>query len=508
MFMQESGKVARDIKEIYILDASAFGNSALADLSELGYRHLYGIDLNQEVYNMPYYTRIKYSYGDMLNTHFPDNMLDFVYNVKGIRKASDLKRFIGESKRILDNNGYLLLTARSKKEAEEIINKVVAQKVKLFYTTEAKNLIGLCFKVTKSSSTKRVRELNIIAESLNQKEGVDTYVQSLKKILEKEGITTNLYKRYEEADRSKDTIIEYVPAFGLDFPKGNYLIDVHQTVSKSRFWIEMKEIAKKIISNPRELVGIVRLILSNLTYTMLIFKRAGKSDNETEILQKHKLIVRSREIAESSKLKNYVIMPLAEYGKPMKRKEAPKELHLGAMGFARRSKNFDKICELAKRLGIKATLSISISKADEATEKATSYIANDLYKRYNSNKIKILVGFQSDEKMKEIFAKCSHFISAANDGMFQSGSIRYMMKFGRPVISTDNYQAREAQSYRVKKLEEITVGYLRKTTEPVNLDDGFRYLIKILHYDYPAEQFKEEKIKNLVNLLMEKCIIK
>lgn len=483
LFMQENGKFPL-AKGKYILNSKVCGDTSLAHLSEQGYTHLYGLDLDNKIYDMPHYTRIKYSYGDMLNTHFPERMFDMVYTLISIStlQNAELEKFIAETKRILDNGGILLIKA-DRKNKTPVINRLKKFGFKFLREKYDNNSVFLWSKIIKPDRKEKIKEINIVAESLGQREGVDTYVQSLKKRFVEAGIKVNLYKTYEEADKSKKTIIQYVPAFGFDFPKGDYIIDVHQTVSKTRFRTEIKEIMRKIFENPQELIAIIRLVSSNFGYAMMLGKRAGKSDEETQSLQKHKLIVRSREIAESSGLIDYTVVPLAAYHNPRAKIIPSKELHIGSMGFARRSKNFDQICELAKRLGIKATLTISTSGADKETQKATSYIAHDLYQRYNSKMIKILVGFHSEEELAKILSGCSHFISAANDGMFQSGSLRYMMKFGKAVISTDNYQAREAQVYRVKSLDNITRQYLKKTTEPINIDDGFRYLLKVLEQD-------------------------
>jgi hypothetical protein len=59
--------------------------------------------------------------------------------------------------------------------------------------------------------------------------------------------------------------------------------------------------------------------------------------------------------------------------------------------------------------------------------------------------------------------------------------MRYMVSLNKPVLSTDIYQAKEAQVIRVKCLKNITREFLESTRGSLtDIDDGTRYLVKIL----------------------------
>jgi len=482
----------------YILSFGAFNDTSLASLSKLGHNHLYGIDSNKRIYDMPDYTQVKYSYSPMDNTHFPKSFFEVVYNLNSsgyFSNMESLKGFLQESQRILSDKGTLLLFISSsnfsKADVEEIIRHsaklgfVPAQKEKL---PDGEYSVLLEFTLSKKEIKNKIKQVNLVVASLGKGEGMDVCYQLLHKRFEEIGIKAPLYKSYDEVDKKFLTIIGYVPAYNPTYPRGGkFMIDAHQTQASSRFWIEVKNIIRDVIKNPIEFFRIMKIIIFHFGYAFQTTQRLKTNDNKE--LGEHFLILRTNELAQASGFKDYTIMPLAAFGTPIKSKK-PKEIHIGSFGFATKGKHFDQICELAKRLGIKATIWMGASRMNNVTESTTNYLAQDIYDRYNSKMISVRAGEYTEEQLIKGMKECTHFISAQGDAMVTSASLRHMILMGRPVISVDNYISKEAQIHRVNSLDDITLEYLRKTTELTNLDDGFRYLLKILeHVDF-SEDFK------------------
>lgn len=476
----------------YILCYSAENDQSLFYLSKLGYSHLYGIGPNKRICDMPGYTKIKYAYSQLDNTHYPDCFFDVVYNVRPelLSDIENIKKFINESRRILSDKGTLLfpLTYAKNSKTKSDIGGIIEYASKLGFE-EAKKLefpdndctVFLDFRLSKNTKAKDVKEINIIAPSLGSGDGVEIHAENTKSRLKEFGIKANIYKGYEEADKNLITIFEYVPAFNLKFPEtGRYIIDGCQTQSPVRFWMEVSNIFKSVARNPKDIFRIMGILVFHFNYSIQTVDRLKTYDNNE--LEKHFLMLRSNELAEISGFKNYKLMELPSFGEPIKVDAKDKELNIGSFGFATKSKNFDEVCELAKRLDIKATIMLGASKANKVTEDATNELANEIYKRYNSDKISVRVGYYTQEQLIDGMKNCTHFVSAQSDALTASGSLRHMIKLGRPVISVDTYIARDAQVHRVKSLNQITKDYLMNTKELTNLDDGLRYLIKILQY--------------------------
>ena len=95
-------KLSQD-KEKYILDFCALNDFSLAYLNhKYGHKHLYGIDENKKIYDMPYYTQIKYSFSPQEYTHLPESFFDVVYTTNTtnfVANINTIKQFIDESKK-------------------------------------------------------------------------------------------------------------------------------------------------------------------------------------------------------------------------------------------------------------------------------------------------------------------------------------------------------------------------------------------------------------------------
>ena len=94
-----------------ILDMGAYQSATLWGLHNLGFQNLYGIDLNLQIYDLPYSTEIHYRYADMIATHFPSDSFDVCMALSSIEHTpTRLNRFLTEAARITRPGGLLIIT--------------------------------------------------------------------------------------------------------------------------------------------------------------------------------------------------------------------------------------------------------------------------------------------------------------------------------------------------------------------------------------------------------------
>jgi SAM-dependent methyltransferase len=462
------------------LSANALYDRNLSRLAELDYRHLYGIGPNAAIYDMPYYTKIKYLVADPSNTHFPESFFDCVY--VSHPSAGLTEAFLRESARILNDDGILIITTQTNSQIAGP-DLTLARKLGFKETHHQLASSEPCLLQAMMRSTPRKKRkldsVNLVCPTLGRHEGIAEYTLHLKKRFEQAGIHANAFTTWKTNHNDYPTIIEYEPRLQQEIPEESFIIEAHRLPSRYSISVELRNSVKRVLTNPGELFQFLRLIILDVPHLIGVIGQIG-SKRGLGILEGNMLLVRSNELAESSGVARYVLMPHIAYESSELSPRQNGRIHLGSFGFATKAKNFDKICSLAKKLGFQLTLMLSINGFNERTERETQTLAEQLRCRYGSEQIKIHVGFFSDEEIRKELGKCTHLISAQDDSLGTSGSLRYMISIGKPVISLDNMQAREAQVYRVKSLDMLTLKYLRMTTEPINLDDGFRYLVKFL----------------------------
>ena len=454
-------------KNTYILSADGYKDGNIVELAKSRFVHLHGISLNKKIYDMPLYTWVKYSYNNMYDTHYPNGFFDVVYNINP--RISRKEEFIREAQRILDTNGTLILNKSLKNYlgiAQEFFKQIADPDFLLLRR--------------KSRSKKLPKRINVVISTLGKPEGINFTTAIMKKRLAEVDIDAHLYRSYEDAPRQYPTIIEWSPGIKQPIPDDtDNIIETHE------------------ISEPKNDIGfsLGRLIKDKgykywlAAYVLGFVKLKNDNRELNERLQRHTLLARSYELAEYGSLERYFLMPHVVpkdiqhiLGKVKINKK--EELHLGAYGFAAWYKNFDKICDLALRLGVRATLMLSVNRNNHASVLETSSSANWLKKKYdgaNKGKIRIMVGDWSNAQIESMLKKCTHLISTQVSVRNVSSTMRFMASICRPVISIDNYQAREAQVLRVESLDHITIDFLENTrTTLTNMDDGLRYICKIL----------------------------
>ena len=466
----------------YILSPQAFRDPNLPRLAELGYLHLYGIGAHTDICNMPYYTKIKYLVADPAETHFPEGFFDYVYLAHSPVECTEV--LLREFARILSDNGTLIIITDSDPQGINRSLLTLATKLGFKETYQKVEELHSCslhaLKRTNSNVRRLNPSVNLVCPTLGLEEGLAEYTLHLKTRLEQAGIRVNLYRTWRTIQNKSPTIIEYEPRLHQEIPDEGFIIEAHRLPARHSILIELHNVVKRVLAKPSELFQLLRLITLDLGHLIEVMSDVSRKQ-ALHAFQMNLLLVRSNELARLSGVRRYVIMPHIAYRSTEPQTSHPKEqIHLGSFGFASKAKNFDKICDQAKKLKIPLTLMLSINRLNERTEREGRTLAKQLQSRYASEQIRIQVGFFSEKELRTELTKCTHLISAQDDSLGTSGSLRYMISTGRPVISVDNMQAREAQVYRVKNLRMLTIKYLSMTNDAVNSDDGFRYLMKYL----------------------------
>lgn len=167
----------------------------------------------------------------------------------------------------------------------------------------------------------------------------------------------------------------------------------------------------------------------------------------------------------------------------------PAAIRLGAFGFAFPGKRYESIIELARRLGVPATILAAHNDATlELSEISSSYLAQ--LGSLAGGEIEVIDEFLSEEEIIQRLRRCSHLISAMDDNFAQSASMRAMACVGRPIVSLKTKQADEVGAILVDDLDSITLEFLGGCNQLPHVYDGFA--------DYKALLDRLDQVRNLM----------
>ena len=435
---------ANEGKHKFILNADVDSlPMLLPNLAQNGCRNLYGFGKDEDVYLRADYTKIKYEVNDKRNCHFPDGFFDIIVDASG--DCDDMLKY--EYERLLANNGTLILKEGGSLRVHTI----------------------------KKRERRLPRELNIVVCTKGIPEGIRYTTDIMKARLEENGIKVNLCKDMREARRGIPTILEWMPYMTL--PKDRkVIVEAHDLPTLNNIGFSFVRIFSDI-----------RYWMYAPIYAFKFLAFQKKNMEASSRLKKHILIVRSYELARKAKLKDYYIMPHCLplnneiIGNLQGKQNSNKPLCLGAYGFGAWYKNFEETCKIAKRLNIRLIMLLSVNYNNKLAIKETRGNALKLKRKYAGGKIQIKIGDWTNEQIRKELEPATHIISTQISVDNTSSSMRFAYSLGKPIISLDNYQAREAQVIRVKSAEDITKGFLQGTRkERIYMDDGTRYLLKTL----------------------------
>lgn len=487
-------------KSDYILFAGAYHNSSLQMLNSSKFEHLYGFDKNEmynesSLYNEPGYTRIKYLKVSIEETHFPSNFFRAIFALSMIEHLDYLggdifghiENFLREASRLLEDKGFLVITTdyndcpRFKKGQNIFDRRGISRIIKIteqfgfrllfepsleikdkpvhFYRMDY-TFIFLVFVLCKKMEPVSLTDVNILAPQ-TQRDGISIYAKMLQRRFEEVGIIAHLCASEGEIKNEYPTIFEFFSGKMENLPKDKKtIIEMHNTPASS-----IKRFSYYLLRNRS-------------------IEKARFSVKQNRELRHYTLLIRNPEMVTGplSKVSKYFFMPHLAYPDFSIRAD-PRGICIGTFGFLSKNKRFESICDLAVSLNVPAI--ILMSRNYLSSNLKTQKYANEIMQKYSAfHNIKIRFGFFAENEILQELRNCSHIIFNQKNSKIQtSGSYRFLSQLGIPIISTNSFQATESQVYRVNSLKEITLDYLKQTKEPVNQDDGFRYLLNVLKYD-------------------------
>ena len=97
-------------KDAKILDIGCFSSEILYILLKMNFKNLYGIDLNNDLYLMPFADKLNLSRMNFLNTKFENNQFDVITAISVIEHGFKPDALFKEASRILKQGGYFIFS--------------------------------------------------------------------------------------------------------------------------------------------------------------------------------------------------------------------------------------------------------------------------------------------------------------------------------------------------------------------------------------------------------------
>ena len=449
-------------------------------LDSLGFKRLYFIDDHRNVYDNPYYTRIKYIYGDKTNIHFPDSFFKVIFTENNA-PTSEIQKY-------LSSEGTLVIVPKKRHNFPQIgVNAINAENFVLYFTqrnpreaTIKEKDISISTLVTSISA--RPNNAKVLPPSLDilnlstLKEGISIYSEILnQRLLNEFGIKSQIIQSPSET-RSDVVVFEFHK--GLGFTE-SFFDDLENILSSGR---------KMIIES--------HSTLDKWKNRILRLTNRGAF-----------LTMRANEIALYDGLKNYFLLPHLSY--PEIERDVlfrSSMIKLGTFGFYGNQKGIDDIVSLGKKLQVSTKILLSINPIEKDVNKKSTKIRERFGKlkfvsvvskgeKHLAGKdkiVEIIYGFFSDEEIVREMSGCSHIVFAHRSRLEQSGTINYAKKFGKPVFALDSFQAKIGQVYRFKKFTFLTP--FRAMRDNL-VEATLNYLIR------------KRNISRFLNYLEESCIV-
>ena len=449
-------------------------------MDSLGFKRLYLIDDHRGVYDNPYYTRIRYIYGDKTNIHFPISFFKLIFTENSAQASEIQKYLISEGTLVIvQDKGHYFPPERD--------NNTIAENYFLSFTKRNLQKTGVKEKdITIYSSVKSLsalpdspevltRSLDIISLS-TFKEGISVHSEILsRRLLNEFGIKSIIIQSPSEA--KSDVVI-------FEFHKG------------LRFTESFFDDLETMLSSGRKMIIESHSTLDKWKNRILRLTERGAL-----------LTMRANEIAFYDDLQNYFLLPVLSYPEVEKNGLLyDGTIKLGTFGFYGKQKGIDDIVSLGKKLNVSTKILLSINPIEKNVHKKSieieerfgnlnfvSVVSKDERNLAGKDKIvEIIYGFFSDEEIVREMSGCSHIVFAHRSRLEQSGTINYAKKFGKPVFALDSFQAKIGQVYRFKKFTFLTP--FRAMRDDL-VEATLNYLIR------------KRNISRFLNYLEESCIV-
>jgi len=469
------------IEKIRILELEpASINNMLTTLSFNGYKNLFGISKNKGVYDYPLYYKIKYTFGDPKNTHFPNNFFDMIFSFNLHSEFNNLQFWV-EMERLISDSGILIIKTHKIDNVREFISTHRNNFDIITSIQDSEFCIIYILRCIKKTKKNHINDITIIHPHIGMNDS-HYYIHIMHKFLN-DGINCHLVKSEDDIKDDTIKIFELEAGQYFELPKdNNSIIEVHSILYSVK---DHKTKIKLLILN------ILSLFLNKFRKIKNErIKRLSYESYYSNNLKKYpNLLFRVNEFGDYININNYTLMPHISYDIPSPNKFSDDHnIKICSFGVAKKYKHFEEICKLGIKLKIPVIIIATIVNEplakSESEQTAQRLIKRfERFKRYKN--IKIITGYFTEEEIANELCDCTHIIFAQNEGRFwTSGSMRFAAALKKPVIAKDSWQAKEAQAIRFKRIKDITIDFLRSHNEAPVIPDGYEYLKNFLLYQY------------------------
>jgi hypothetical protein len=385
----------------------------LPHLRALGYTGLYGTSASRGVYDLPYYTSVRYLFARGTKTHLPASFVDCcillreperaeVADVAEILKTGGLAVFRGEEGQSEGDRRLGLERVGSIKGGFEVLRKSIGRE-RMRASVSVLNYSDTSGGITEYS--------NLVAGRLKAAGTSSEVVSSAGEVTGDNVIMEYANGLKRGADLMRDV--------GVLIARGKrVVVDIHDTLE--RFAVKERRNLQ---------------VQVNLAY-------------------------RANEAAERDQVSRYVLVPHLSYSNlPAQSRRNGGCTVIGSFGFAAKYKRYPLIVRLARKLDVDLKLMVSVN--EEAAPFKTALALEELAKEigcripgpgtYASKGVELEVGFFETAKIAETMSACSHLVFAhTTSGFHHSGVMTMAKRFSRPIVSLDSFQAKQAQVLRTR----------------------------------------------------------
>lgn len=439
-------------KRILLLNVNRDLNSILSVLGKIQSK-IVALGESDEVYDLPFYWRIKYIKASLSHAKFPHSLFDSVLIFTDSKKGLP-EDVVVELARISKPNAklYLILLDKIVLEEKENYIKLLSHKFELL--KEEKKAVGF---YNKKEENKRFIDTIYVYHPNLDKDGITEYAKHLIYRLRKRGFKV-LEGLSKIEDKNDIVLVEFEELLALtnkikrleELPKNSFV-----------------EIHSKTLREFRE--DLTYLYHGIPSHYNLDFSRI-----------------------------NWYYVPHIAY--EIEVPQVKKTFDYCSFGFWSQFKRFDQIRKLRGRKKLVMSFNYLIS-SDEFIKDQCKKILNHpinivcntpLFSSKNLRRlvklkysmlrifnVKVVIKdyIPYEELIKEL-SECKAFIFFQETDAPSSGSMRLAAAFGVPVYAKDNLRAKDSQVIRYKNLSEI--GQLPK--DKINIDDGLDYIISLIQY--------------------------
>lgn len=439
-------------RRVLLLNVSKEISSALNVIGNLNSK-VVALGETDEVYDLPFYWRIKYIKASLSEVRFPHSLFDGVALFMNSSKRLPSEAF-AELARISKPNArlYLFLLSEVALEAKEDYIKLSGNSFELA-NDEGSVLV---FHNRKAESRRSVSKIYVYHPNL-EGDGITEYARHLIYRLRKRGLNV-VEGLPQEEDESDFVLVEFEEGLSLR----NKIKKLEELPTNSYV-----EVHSKMPHKPR----------GDLTYLYHA--------------------VPSHYGLDFSGIRWYYVPHIAyEIELP----ESKKTYDYCSFGFWRRFKHFDRIRKLKGRKKLVMSFNYVMFDDNFIKDKCRKILGRPLdvicgtplvssknvrrliklrYSLLRPFNVKVIIKdyIPHDELIREL-SECKAFVFFHDTDDPSSGSMRLAAALGVPVYAKDNMRAKEAQVIRYRSLDEVD----RLPKDKVNIDDGLDYILSLIEY--------------------------